>query len=171
MANEDDLQVEEGKKSGKGLLIVIIVLVGAIGGGAAYFFLGGKEENSSTPEQANVTQTAEPAAVTQAPAIYVEVPEGVLVQLLDGRKTRNVQVRVSLVTRSTDAENKLKELMPLIRSELLAFWSQKSVEDFKQADKRQKLKEETAKHLQQVLTEQAGAPLIEKVLFTRFVMQ
>lgn len=171
MADEDDLQVEEGKKGGKGMLIGIIVALGAIGGAAAYFFLG----SSETPQEAvptnAPTQAAIPAAPAKAKAIYVEVPEGVLVQLMDGRKTRNVQIRVSLLTRDTEAEDKLKQLMPLIRSELLSFWSQKAVEDFKDAEKRQKLKEETTQHLQKILTEQTGAPLIEKILFTRFVMQ
>jgi flagellar FliL protein len=101
----------------------------------------------------------------------VEVPEAILAQIPDGRKTRMVQVRVTLVVRSPEAEDMVKKHMPLIRNNLLEFLTRTGAKALRTPEGREAMKQGALEEVQKLMKEQSGQTLVDRVLFPSFVMQ
>jgi len=190
---EEDLSLEEPKdgddeategSGGKKKLIIIIaavVTVLLIGGGiAAYMLLGDDEEAADTV----VTEVAEGeegvageadanrvAAPPQGDAVYVSMPDPLLVNITAGKRNRMMQIKISFLVRSPEAQDALKLHMPLVRNSLLDLFSTTDAEEVRTREGRNKLKEEALTVAQEVLLEQVGFEPIDRLLFTDFVVQ
>lgn len=187
---EEDLSLEEpkteeesGDSEGMSKMTIIIIavvatLVLAGGGAAAFFLLTGDE-----PEMAETADAqTEAAATEQQPAkkvppppkgdaIYVGVPDPFLVNLMSGKRSRMMQVKVQLMVRSSEAEDAVQAHMPLIRNNLLDYFSTADADEVRTREGRQALKSGALKVTQKVMEEQAGFEAIEMILFTGFVVQ
>ncbi|MET1254784.1 flagellar basal body-associated protein FliL [Aliikangiella maris] len=172
MANEDqDLEIDVEGGAGKGkskMLIIIIAAVLLIGGGAAAFFMMGGEEEAPA-ETAEGEEAAKP--VNKEPAIYVGVPEAITSNLPGERKSRTVQIKMTFMVRGAENEDIVKDHMPQLKNDVLMLVSQQSADELKTPDGRVKLQQQSLETVQATLKDIVGQPVVEKVLFTSFVMQ
>jgi flagellar FliL protein len=190
---EGDGDATESSGSNKKLIIIIAVLATVIvlgGAVAAWLLLGSDDEAEATTQEqtelvdadmgaddnAEAGDASEPETKKIAPppkgeAIYVGIPDPFLVNIQSGKRSRMMQVRVQLMVRSEEAEDAVKLHMPLIRNNLLDFFSTADGEVVSTREGRKELKDEAFKVAQEVVLEQAGFEAIEMLLFTGFVIQ
>lgn len=173
---EEELQIEEGKKKSKLPLIIIAVVVLLGGGAAAYFFLfSGSDAPPEQMEDAAIGD-GEPAAVVAAPAqtgsaLYVAMPRPFVFNVPGTGRDRLVQIKVQLMMRGSDNEEIARTHVPLIEGTLLQTFSSSNADDLVTEAGKMALREDALSSVQTRLNEVAGSTVVEKVLFTGFVMQ
>ncbi|MCP4413591.1 MAG: flagellar basal body-associated protein FliL [Gammaproteobacteria bacterium] len=187
---KEEAESEEGEDAGgKKKLIIIIaaaVVVLIIGGGAAaYFLLGDDSEAGSDPvADSEITEVSDgeeasdeikPVKSVPAPekgdVIYIGVAEPFLVNIKSGKRTRMMQIKIQFMVRSKDAEDAVKLHMPLVRNNLLDFFSTADANEVGTREGRSALKDGALKTARKVIKEQVGFDAIEMILFTGFVIQ
>ncbi|MFD2168158.1 flagellar basal body-associated protein FliL [Thalassotalea euphylliae] len=181
MADEKDLEVDGGGgKKKKMMIIIIAVVVLLAAGGAAFFFMGG-EEAPSDAEVAAALESGEGEASDAAPeeasgasagsALYVPMPRPFRFNVPGAARDRFVEIRVQLLVRGTDNEEEAKKHVPLIESTLLGVFSLSNADDLATSAGKASLKQKALAEVQKEMTSIAGSKIVEKVLFTGFVMQ
>lgn len=161
-------EVASGAPKSKSKLIIIIVAVVVLllgGGGAAFFFMGSSD--SSASQQAS----QQSAAATEAPVAYVNIPQPFLFNVMGDKKDRLVQINVQLMVRGSANENLARYHSPLIESSLLGTFASATVEQLRSATGRVELRQKATNDIKASLTRAVGEPVIERVLFTDFVIQ
>ena len=161
MAQEQDAPEVKSKL----LIIIIAVIVLLLGiGGALFFFLGSDDgsESQSHPD------TAEVAA---DPVIYVNIPKPFLFNVMGDKEDRLVQIKVQIMVRGSKNEELAQYHSPLIESTLLATFASAKVEPLRSPTGRIKLRDKATRDIKASLTQAVGQTVIEKVLFTDFVIQ
>ena len=181
MADENELELEDGGKKKKMMLIIIIaVVVIAIGGGAAFFFMSGDDAPSDAELEAaldsggGADQTAElieGGGVETGTALYVPMPRPFRFNVPGAARDRFVEIRVQLLVRGSDNEEEAKKHLPLIESTLLGVFSLANADDLATSAGKTSLKQQSLSEVQKIMTEVSGKKIVEKVLFTGFVMQ
>lgn len=173
---EEELQIEEGGKKSKMMLIIIIAVVLIVGGGAAYFFLFMGDDPSAAEQLAE--DGAAPAAAQAAPtqasigtALYVAMPRPFVFNVPGAGRDRLVQIKVQLMVRGADNEETAKTHIPSIEGTLLQIFSASNADDLVTEPGKMALREEALKAVQNKMEDIAGGKVVEKVLFTGFVMQ
>lgn len=172
-AEQEKLEVEN--KGGKKKLIIIIalVLILAGGGGAAYFFLlGGESEPADEQEQTEqpvAEQTS--AAASLGNALYVAMPRPFVFKVPGPTRDRTVQIKVQLLVRGVQDEEAAKKHIPLIEDAILKVFSGANATELGTVNGKDALKENALNAVRDRLLEITGRPVIDKVLFTGFVMQ
>ncbi len=157
---------EEAPKGKKKLLIIIIAAVLLLGGGgAAFFFLGSGD--SSESEQQSSMESATPAD----PVSYVNIAQPFVFNVTGDTRNRVVQIKVQLMVRGTENDNLARYHSPLVESTLLATFASATVEQLRTANGRIELRDKATDDIKAALTKVVGQPVIERVLFTDFVMQ
>ena len=170
MADDDE------KKGGKGKLIIIIavVLILALGGGAAYYFLFMGEDEPTLDEDSSVaTEVVEEEIVDNShlDAMYVGMPRSFTFNVPGQNRERLVQIKVQLLVRGVDNENLARTHIPLIEGTLLQVFSATNAEELSSASGKETLKVASVREVKRALKEITGNEVVEKVLFTGFVMQ
>ncbi len=184
---KEESESEEGESTGSKKKLIIIAAAAAVlligGGAAAYFLLMGDSDESANPvAESEITEVeggseeaAKPAEVVPPPpkgdAIYVSVPEPFLVNIKSGKRTRMMQIKIQFMVRSKEAEDAVKLHMPLIRNNMLDFFSTADANEVRTREGRDALKDGALKTAKKVVKEQVGFDAIEMVLFTGFVVQ
>jgi len=185
---KEESESEEGESTGskKKLIIIIAAAVAVLligGGAAAYFLLGSDSEEGTPVAESEISETdgeseeAEPKVAEVVPeppkgdAIYISVAEPFLVNIKSGKRTRMMQIKAQFMVRSKEAEDAVKLHMPLIRNNMLDFFSMADAKEVQSREGRNKLKDGALATAQKVIKEQAGFEAIEMVLFTGFVVQ
>ena len=175
---EEELQVEEGgKKKGKMMLIIIIAVVLLGGGAAAYFllFAGGDE-----PAAEQLAETDAAAAAASAPAsgkaemgtaLYVAMPRPFVFNVPGAGRDRLVQIKVQLLVRGDVNEETAKKHIPLIEGTLLSVFSTTTADELSTSAGKETLRFTALEKVQAALNDVEGTKVIERVLFTGFVMQ
>jgi flagellar FliL protein len=163
---------EEGGGGGgkKKMIIIIVAVVLLLVIGIVVFILmsGGDEEEEELPEvEQQVTNVAEPLA---AP-IFLPL-ESFVVNLKDGRRflKTSIQLMLSEPGASAYLTMRLIEVKDIVLSEL----QELSVEDVKQSDSREALKQRLISAISQLFPskpEWEDPEPIKKVLFEEFVIQ
>jgi flagellar FliL protein len=176
---DEELQVEEGGKKKSKLMLIVIIAVVVIGGAAgAYFFLfAGSDEPAA--EQLPETEAAAAAApATQGggaeigTALYVAMPRPFVFNVPGGGRDRLVQIKVQLLVRGSDNEELVKTHIPLIEGTLLQTFSMSNAEDLVTEAGKIELREQAVSEVKKALEENdIGSNVVERVLFTGFVMQ
>jgi len=178
MADEKELEMESPGKKKKLIIIIAIVLVLIGGGAAAFFMLGGEEEVSQAELDAaldsgtdiEMAATSEPNAELGS-ALYVPMPRPFRFNVPGAARDRFVEIRVQLLVRGSDNEEAAKKHVPLIESTLLAVFSQSNADDLATSAGKTSLKQKSLSEVHKMMTEVEGSKIVEKVLFTGFVMQ
>ncbi|MDG3088771.1 flagellar basal body-associated protein FliL [Vibrio hannami] len=167
MAEEENTEGGEAPKGKKKLLIIIIAVVVLLagGGGAAFFLMG-----SDDAEQSDAMVTESQVALPE-PASYVNVPQPFLFSAPGKQRDRLVQVKVQLMVRGIDNEDMARHHSPLIESTLLNTFSTATVEQLRTPTGRTQLRDQATDDIRATMTEVVGKPVVEKVLFTDFVIQ
>lgn len=181
MADEKDLEIEEGG-GGKKKLMMIIGAVVLIGGGAgAYFFMGGdapageeaaQEETLAEggAESAADSGAAAPAA-DYGTALYVGMPRPFVFNIPGASRDRLVQIKVQLLVRGDESEEICKRHIPLIEGTLLQTFSGTNADDLGTPEGKDSLREKSLADVQKALIDVAGNKVVERILFTGLVMQ
>lgn len=106
-------------------------------------------------------------------AIYVSLtPPFVGNYALDGGpKLRVYKADIALRVTGADAQSAVKRNDPLIRNQLVALFSQQTVDSMGSAEAKEKLRQEALKQVQQVMTDEEGKPIVEDLLFNNLIVQ
>ncbi|MBU2897330.1 flagellar basal body-associated protein FliL [Vibrio hepatarius] len=163
---DEEIETEAPKGKGKLLVIIIAVVVLLVGGGGAAFFLMGSDE-SEDAEQV-VQQEVE---VSSEPVSYVNIAQPFLFNVTGDTKERLVQIKVQLMVRGFENENLARYHSPLIESSLLGTFASATVEQLRNVNGRVDLREKATNDIKASLNRAVGEPVIERVLFTDFVIQ
>ncbi len=164
---EEQLQGADAPKGKSKLLIIIIaVVVLLLGGGGAAFFLMGSDEPAQAA-QAEQTQ-AQTAAASIA---YVNIAQPFIFNVTGDRRDRLVQIKAQLMVRGSENEQLARYHSPLIESSLLSTFASATVEQLRSPTGRVELRDRASDDIKAALNAAVGKPVIEKVLFTDFVIQ
>ena len=121
-----------------------------------------------------VAVQAEEAKEGEAPkAIYVSLtPPFVGNYALDGGpKLRVYKADIALRVTGPEAQAAVKRNDPLIRNQLVALFTQQTVDTMSSAEAKEKIRQEALKQVQQVMTDEEGKPIVEDLLFNNFIVQ
>ena len=177
---EEELQIEEGgKKKGKMMLIIIVAVVLLGGGAAAYFLLFSGSDEPAAEQLAEADAQAAQATGEAAPstkaevgtALYVAMPRPFVFNVPGSGRDRLVQIKVQLLVRGSDNEELAKTHIPLIEGTLLQVFSSANADDLVTEAGKIELRDQAVNEVQKVLKDIAGHDVVERVLFTGFVMQ
>ncbi len=154
-----------GKK--KILIIIIALVIFLVVGIVLFLLLSGEEEEELPEEKQNVTEVAEPLVTP----IFLPL-ESFIVNLKDGRRflKTTIQLMLSEPAASAYLTIRLVEVKDIVLAEL----QELSVEDVKQSDARDALKQRLISAIGQIFPskpEWEDPEPIRKVLFEEFVIQ
>ncbi|MGI2179006.1 flagellar basal body-associated protein FliL [Shewanella frigidimarina] len=171
---EQELELNEaaegGKKNNKlvifgGIGLVLVLLIG----GGLWFFMGSDEP---APVAVNADDSTEAAApVNNAEADYVGMPRPFLFNLPGVDRARLVEIKVQLMVRGEDDSVLTQKHIPLIEDALLTTFSAADVQKLSTQAGKDELRQLALLNVQNTLQPITGKKVVEKVLFTGFVMQ
>ncbi|MZI92067.1 flagellar basal body-associated protein FliL [Vibrio sp. CAIM 722] len=165
MADEDVQDAPKGKSKLLIIIIAVVVLL-AVGGGAAFFLMGddgGDEAANSDPKEEVVTPVE--------PVAYVNIAQPFVFNVTGDQRNRMVQVKVQLMVRGSKNEDLARYHSPLIESTILSTFAAATVEQLRTPTGRIELRDKATEDIKMALSKAVGSPVIERVLFTDFVMQ
>lgn len=166
MAENEELEIEDGKKKGGGNKLIIIIAAALLGlsiGAASVFFLVGGD-SAESEDVAN----AEPEKVR---SIYHRFEKPFIVTVLSEGKQRYLQVGVTVKTKQQDAVDAIVAHEPVIKSKLNDLFATQQLASLQTDLGRQSLNQSATSAVQDFLTSKDETLAIEQVLFTDFVMQ
>lgn len=174
----EELEMEDGG-GGKSKLLLIGAAVGllVIGGAGAYFLLGSSD---SAPEAALSDDSGQAAPVEEVEsdkgvgvgtALYVAMPRPFVFNVPGSVRDRLVQIKVQLLVRGDSSEEQAKRHIPLIEGALLKTFSSTNADDLATTAGKEALKSKSLQDVQSTMVDVTGKKIIERVLFTGFVMQ
>ncbi|WP_394200744.1 flagellar basal body-associated protein FliL [Shewanella waksmanii] len=172
MAEEESLELEdsEAPKSKKKIIIfaVIGVVLALVIAGALWFFLSG-DEPTDTPADETATEQVE--EVNQGEAFYVAMPRPFVFNLPGQTRSRLVEIKVQMMVRGADDDVLIKKHIPLIEDALLTTFSGSDEQKLSSLAGKDELRQLALLNVQNTLQPVTGRKVVEKVLFTGFVMQ
>ncbi|MBE1274722.1 flagellar basal body-associated protein FliL [Enterovibrio baiacu] len=165
---DEDIEAGEGGGGGKKKLIIIIVaallLLGG-GGGAAFFIMSGGDEPS---QEDIVIEEPDPVSLQ---AIYVTLPQPFVFNVTGDMQQRLVQVKVQLMVRGDSNEVMAKQNLPLVEHSLLTTFGAATVEQLRTPQGQLEVRKQAVDTVQAAMEKVTGKTVVERVLFTGFVMQ
>ncbi|WP_434356307.1 flagellar basal body-associated protein FliL [Parasalinivibrio latis] len=166
MADTDDEQQPQGGGKKKLIIIIlaVVILLGG-GGGAAFFFLMGSDSSDMT------TVSAAPAEEVILPANYINIPEPFIFNVSGKKRQRMVQVKIQLMVRGDENEKLAMDNMPLIEHTLLTSLAAATVEQLRTAPGQLEVRKQAADAVKAAMQKVVEKSVVERVLFTDFVMQ
>ncbi|PKH33191.1 flagellar basal body-associated protein FliL [Shewanella sp. ALD9] len=173
---EQELELNEaaegGKKSKKlvifgGIGLVLALLIG----GGVWFFMGSDEPENTDSQTETETETSTDAKpMSMEEANYVGMPRPFLFNLPGVDRARLVEIKVQLMVRGDDSVLTQKHI-PLIEDALLTTFSAADVQKLSTQAGKDELRQLALLNVQNTLQPITGKKVVEKVLFTGFVMQ
>ena len=104
-------------------------------------------------------------------ALYVAMPRPFVFNVPGLGRDRLVQIKVQLLVRGSDNEELAKTHIPLIEGTLLQAFSTSNADDLVTEAGKIELREQAVTEVQKALKDITGSDVVERVLFTGFVMQ
>ena len=172
MAEEESLELEvndEPKSKNKlvlfgsiaaGLIIIIAVTL--------WLLLSGDD---ATDEGSNTETVAQETVADKREAFYAAMPRPFLFNLPGNGRTRLVEIKVQLMVRGKDDDVLIKKHIPLIEDALLTTFSGADIQKMSSPAGKDELRLLALLNVQNTLQPIIGRKVVEKVLFTGFVMQ
>ena len=143
--------------------MVILLVIAAIGGGIWLFSLVSTEVKA-----AEVSSTQTPLKMS---AYYIVLSEPFIFNVSGKERDRVVQIKVQLMVRGEKNEALAKKHVPLVESVLLQIFAASTVEQLRQPQGREQLRQQALTAVQATMNKMTNMPVVERVLFTGFVMQ
>lgn len=173
MAEEANLEIEDGGKSKKKLIIIIAIAVIVIAGAVGFFLMSGSDEPAETlADETVVTEEAEPSNNAKiGSALYVAMPRPFVFNVPGASRDRVVQIKVQLLVRGDVNEEIAKKHIPLIEGTILSVFSTTTADELGTSEGKESLRVTALEKVQAALSDVEGSKVIERVLFTGFVMQ
>lgn len=163
----DEFDQVSSKKGGKGKYIIILLILLLAGGGAGGYFMMAK--GSANTIAASGKKAEKPG---KRKALYYSLGEEFTVNLLaSGGKEHYLRVKVTVMTRDQAFFDSLKEHEPLIKNDLLTVLSNQSFDELKTVEGKQKLRDDALQMVRNSLGKENGKQHIERLLFTKFIME
>ncbi|MBA3582149.1 MAG: flagellar basal body-associated FliL family protein [Gammaproteobacteria bacterium] len=103
--------------------------------------------------------------------IYEQVNPGFVVNILDGKKSRFMQVDVTVAASKQESLEAFKTHIPAIRNDLVILLGSQVIEVLRTTEGKEQLRKDVLATTQKVLTNITGEPQIEEVYITRLVIQ
>ena len=175
-----ELELDNPGKKKKLIIIIAVVVVLAAAAGGAYFFMGGSDAAVSQEQlDAELDSGSRgddggapvEAVASTGTALYVPMPRPFRFNVPGASRDRFVEIRVQLLVRGSDNEEAAKKHVPLIESTLLAIFSLSNADDLATSAGKTSLKQKSLAEVHKVMKEVEDSNVVEKVLFTGFVMQ
>ncbi|MCH1931897.1 flagellar basal body-associated protein FliL [Shewanella sp. A25] len=174
MAKDESLELasSEAPKSKKklflfigiGAVVTLLVIIGV------WLFMGSSEDSPADTEQSQTdTPTVQIGDVVMA--AYVPMPRPFLFNLPGPDRTRLVEIKVQLMVRGADDDVLTQKHIPLIEDALLTTFSGADVQKLSTQAGKDELRQLALLSVQNTLQSVTGRKVVEKVLFTGFVMQ
>jgi flagellar FliL protein len=188
MADENgkELELDNSGKKKKLIIIIAIVVVLLVGGGAAYFLMGSGDDGADSQQSEETldggeesldagetegSETAQDSGVKTGTALYVPMPRPFRFNVPGAARDRFVEIRVQLLVRGADNEEATKKHIPLVESTLLSVFSMSNADDLATSAGKTSLKQKSLVAVHKAMKEVEDKKVVEKVLFTGFVMQ
>ncbi|MGN0894313.1 MAG: flagellar basal body-associated FliL family protein [Succinivibrio sp.] len=175
--NKEDNELDQPKGKGKLLLLVAVILLLLLGTGgyfgAAYFMnLPPFGPVGPTPEEiASKKAEEEKAAKLLQREIYVKCSQTFTYTIKSERRIHTGQIDVVLVVQGEENEALATKHLTLIESVIFDRLSAQTYEGLLLPSGRQMLKRTLLDATRAKMTEVAKAPVIDRILFTNFVLQ
>lgn len=174
MAEKQDLELgEAGKGGGKKKLLIIVgavVLLLAIAGAAAFFLLG-KSPDAEAEAESGEAQEETAEHQEGGGLLYVSASEPILANLPSATKPRTIKVQVVYAVKSPEAELAVKKHLPLLSSILSMQLSSTDAESLMTPEGQQAFRDLVLQNARAALEKEETQPMVERILFTQFVMQ
>ncbi|MFC3031798.1 flagellar basal body-associated protein FliL [Pseudoalteromonas fenneropenaei] len=172
----NSLEIEETGGNKKKLIIIIAAAVVVIGAAVAFFLLSGSDEPAETlAEEAPISASAESSsggnAAQMGSALYVAMPRPFVFNVPGASRDRIVQIKVQLLVRGEVNEEVAKKHIPLIEGTLLSVFSTTTADELSTTAGKETLRLSALDKVQEALQNVEGSKVVERVLFTGFVMQ
>lgn len=155
-----------GQKRGKGRMVILLVLLAALGAGGWFAwqaFAGGDASEDAA--------AAEDQAGSRNNANYLALDPPLVVNFAAGGKLRYLQVSVDVMSQDTKAIEAVKRHTPAVRNALIALFSERDYEALLTRAGKEALRQEALEVIRAELSVLTGAPQVEDVYFSSFVMQ
>jgi len=171
MAEDKNLKIEETDKSKKKLIIIIAAIVLIIVVIAGYFYISSSDASVDNLENAD-TSLAESGSLAEiGTAIYVAMPRPFIFNVPGSSRDRVVQIKVQLLVRGKINEETAKKHIPLIEGTLLSVFSTTTADELGTSAGKETLRFTALERVQAALINVEDSKVVERVLFTGFVMQ
>ena len=168
MAEDTNLEIEEVSKSKSKLIIIIAAVLLIVGAVAGYFLLSGGDEPVETLADAAAPTSS---SATVGIALYVAMPRPFIFNVPGASRDRIVQIKVQLLVRGDGNEETAKKHIPLIEGTLLSVFSMTTADELSTSVGKETLRFTALDKVQAAMMNVEGKKVIERVLFTSFVMQ
>ena len=150
----------EGKR--KRVIIILAAMILAVAGaGGTFLLLGGSERAAVTEEVIEEDQSV----------IYISLDKPFIFNVAGDKRQRLVQVTVQLMVRGAANEALAREHLPLVEHSLLSAFSAATVEQLRTSRGQLEIRNLAANAVKKSMEKVTGTPVVERVLFTGFVMQ
>lgn len=178
MAAEETEQTEtvETAESGGGMVKAIGIAVGLFGLMLASQLVGPmlacqfmRDVTPGCPALPEPTE--EEALADLGPPIYLALDPPMVVSFEDQESIRFLQVTVEVMSREDESIQAVNTHLPLIRNNLLMLMGGKSVTELTNTEGKEALRQEALKEVRSILKRNTGAPGVEDLYFTTFVVQ
>ena len=130
-----------------------------------------KEEKKEEHGKSKEGENEESVSTSGTTPEFYQIRPSIIITLPSEGKTRYVSVDVDLMTRSKSSIKTLEAYGPLIKSNVVELLSRQSFDTIITEEGKKKILAQVLKTLQTIMSEQAGEPIIEQVLFTSFIVQ
>lgn len=165
------------KAKGGALRLIVAMAVAAAASAGGMYFMTHQPAASSEHEPVTAGHgddghggTGKPKAA-QGEAQYQALAPAFVVNLADGNVPRYLMTDIEVMARQGDVEAVVTEHLPSLRNAVLLLLSQQSSTDVATREGKLALQQAVLETVQEVLRKETGAPVIEAVFFTSFVVQ
>ena len=169
MAEDKSLKIEETDKSKKKLIIIIAAIVLIIVVIAGYFYISNASDDDLETADISLAESGSLAEI--GTAIYVAMPRPFIFNVPGSSRDRVVQIKVQLLVRGKINEETAKKHIPLIEGSLLSVFSTTTADELGTSAGKETLRFTALERVQAALMNVEGSKVVERVLFTGFVMQ
>lgn len=156
-----------GPKRGKGRMLILLVLVAVLGAGGWFAW----QKFAAGDEAAEGAAAAEAPAGSRSNASYLALDPPLVVNFAAGGNLRYLQVSVDVMSQDSKTLEAVKRHTPAVRNALIALFSERDYEALLTRTGKEALRQEALEVIRQELTTLTGAPQVEDVYFSSFVMQ
>ncbi|WP_076540234.1 flagellar basal body-associated protein FliL [Shewanella sp. UCD-KL21] len=167
-----ELTTQNPPKSINKMVIFLVVGVLLLAGiaVAVLFFIGDNAKATANSPATDIGAATVVSDVVKGKANYVGMPRPFLFNLAGANRSRLVEIKVQLMVRGDDGVT-AKMHIPLIEHALLNTFSAADVQKLSTQAGKDELRQLALLNVQNTLQPITGQKVVEKVLFTGFVMQ
>ncbi|MCF6434717.1 MULTISPECIES: flagellar basal body-associated protein FliL [Pseudoalteromonas] len=173
MAEDTDLEIEEAGGNKKKIIIIAAVAVVVLVAAGIWFLTSSEDAPVETLAEEETAQqvTASSSSAKTGSALYVAMPRPFVFNVPGASRDRIVQIKVQLLVRGDINEEIAKKHIPLIEGTLLSVFSTTTADELSTSAGKESLRLSAVDKVQEAMEGVEGSKVIERVLFTGFVMQ